>query len=121
MNRRRFLVTSLAGALAAPTAPEVIRQSKRIAELALRTRLPTAFARRENVAAGGLVSYGVNLADQFRRTAAYVVRIFKGASPGDLPVEQPSKLELVINLKTAKTLGLTIPESLLLRANVVIE
>ncbi len=91
-----------------------ISQRKRIAELAFRARLPTAFARRENVDAGGLISYGPNLADQFHRAADYVHRILQGARPGDLPVEEPTKLELVVNLKTARVLGLPIPPSLLL-------
>lgn len=101
--------------------PMFLSQRKRIADLALRARLPTAFARRENVDAGGLMSYGPNLADQFRRAADYVHRILQGALPGDLPVEEPTRLELVINLKTARVLGLTIPPSLLLRADQVLE
>jgi len=98
-----------------------IAQRHRIADLATRSRLPTVFARRENAESGGLMSYGPNLSDQFRRAAAYVDKILKGARPADLPVEQPTTLELVINLKTAKALGLTIPQSLLARANEVIQ
>jgi len=85
-----------------------IGQRRRLADLAMRSRLPTVFARRENAEGGGLMSYGPSLSDQFRRAATYVDKILKGASPADLPVEQPTKFELVINLKTAKALGLTI-------------
>jgi putative tryptophan/tyrosine transport system substrate-binding protein len=92
-----------------------------IAQLALKHRLPTSFAFREYADAGGLVAYGVNFANMFRRAAEYIDRILKGANPGDLPVEQPTTFELVINLKTAKALGLTIPPSLLLRADQLIE
>jgi putative ABC transport system substrate-binding protein len=101
--------------------PSVIEQSRKIAELAQAARLPTAFQRRENVDAGGLLSYGGNLNSQFRHAAVYVDRILKGAKRAELPVEQPTKFELVINLKTAKALGLTIPPSLLLKADQVIE
>jgi putative ABC transport system substrate-binding protein len=92
-----------------------------IVDLVTRARLPSIFAFREAVELGGLMSYGANVADSFRRAAVYVDKILKGAKPGDLPVEQPTKFELVINLKTAKTLGLTIPQSLLLRADEVID
>jgi len=87
----------------------------------MRNRLPTIFARRENVEAGGLLSYGSSLPDQFRYAATYVDKILKGAKPADLPVEQATKFDLIVNLKTAKALGLTIPQSLLLRADEVIE
>jgi len=101
--------------------PSVIEHARGIAELAKKTRLPTAFQRRENVEAGGLLSYGANLNDQFHQVAIYVDRILKGTRPADLPVEQPTKFELVINLKTAKALGLTVPPNLLAIADEVIE
>jgi putative ABC transport system substrate-binding protein len=91
------------------------------AELAMKSRLPIVYWRWEGVAAGGLMSYGPSFNDLFRRAATYVAKILKGARPADLPVEQPTKFELVINLKTAKALGLTIPQSILLRADQVIE
>ena len=94
---------------------------QRLADLALRARLPAAYGWREHVEAGGLVSYGPSLRDLFRRGAMFVDRILKGAKPGDLPVEEPTKYELLINLKAAKALGLTVPSSLLLRADQVIE
>jgi putative ABC transport system substrate-binding protein len=93
----------------------------RVVELAARHRLPSAFNSREFVVAGGLMAYGVSYPDSYRRAASYVDKIFKGAKPADLPIEQPTKFELVINMKTAKALGLTIPPSLLLRADQVID
>jgi putative ABC transport system substrate-binding protein len=98
-----------------------IGQRHRIADLAMKNRVPTIFARRENAEGGGLMSYGPSLSNQFHHAATYVDKILKGAKPGDLPVEQPTKFELVINLKTAKALGLTIPPSLLQRADEVIQ
>ena len=96
-------------------------QRARIVELATRHRLPAIYEGREFAESGGLMSYGPNLAENFRRAATYVDKILKGAKPADLPVEQPTKFELVINLKTAKALGLTIPQAVLARADQVIE
>jgi len=93
----------------------------RLVELAAKHRLPTIYENRAFSEAGGLMSYGPDLRDVFRRAATHVDKILKGAKPADLPVEQPTKFELVINLKTAKALGLAIPPSLLLRADQVIE
>src|SRR5574341_1363374 len=94
---------------------------KRIVGLALKSRLPAMYVRREFVDAGGLMSYGADIADSYRRVAYYVDRILKGTKPADLPVEQPMKFEFVINLKTAKQIGLTIPQTLLYRADRVIQ
>ena len=96
-------------------------QRQRVAELALSNRLPTIFSLREYAAAGGLMSYGENIADFFRRSAFYVDKIFKGARPGDLPIEQPTRFNLVINRKTADVLGVTIPPQLYIFADEVIE
>jgi putative ABC transport system substrate-binding protein len=98
-----------------------LQQVRQIAELALKHRLPSIFLNLEHVETGGLMSYGPNFTDNFRRAARYVDKILKGAKPADLPIEQPTKFELVINLKTAKALGLTIPQSLLLRADQVVQ
>jgi putative ABC transport system substrate-binding protein len=101
--------------------PLILANQERIADFALKSRLPSIYALREGVDAGGLLSYGADLADSHRRVAYYVDRILKGAKPADLPVEQPTKFELVINLKTAKQIGLTIPQSMLYRADKVIK
>jgi putative ABC transport system substrate-binding protein len=94
---------------------------KRTVGFALKSRLPSVYNRREDVEAGGLMHYGADLADSYRRVATYVDRILKGAKPADLPVEQPTKFEFVINLKTAKQIGLTIPPEVLARASWLIK
>jgi len=96
-------------------------EHKRIVELAAKNRLPAMYAAREFVEEGGLMSYGASQPDLFRRAATYVDKILKGANPADLPVEQPTKLELVFNLKAARELGLVIPREFLLLADEVIE
>ena len=98
-----------------------VQQCRKIAELAAKNRLPSASSIPEYVEAGGLMSYGPNLADQLRRAATYVDKIFKGAKPGDLPVEQSATFELLVNGKTAKALGITIPHSLRISADKIIE
>jgi putative tryptophan/tyrosine transport system substrate-binding protein len=110
-----------AGALTVLPSLMFLREHRRLVDLAAKHRLPAVYTVKEYVDAGGLMAYAPNLADVFRLAATYVDRILKGAKPGDLPVEQPTKFELVINLKTAKALGLTIPPSLLQRADQVIE
>jgi ABC-type uncharacterized transport system substrate-binding protein len=101
--------------------PVTVARRSDITEMAARYRVPTIYALREWVEDGGLISYATSLNDQWRRAARYVDKIFKGAKPGDLPVEQPTNFELVINMKTAKALGLTIPQSLLVRADEIIQ
>jgi len=110
-----------ADALTVFSTPLLFNERKRLAELAAKHRLPAVYSLREFVDAGGLLAYGANQVDLYRRAASYVDKILKGAKPADLPVEQPTKFELVINLKTAKALGLTIPPSLLGRADEVIQ
>lgn len=110
-----------AAGLLVVTDPVFVAHRTRLADLAARHRLPSMHGVRAYVEAGALISYGPSVADIFHRAATYVDKILKGARPGDLPVEQPTKFELVINLKTARALGLTIPQSLLLRADEVIQ
>jgi ABC-type uncharacterized transport system substrate-binding protein len=112
-NERADAMVVLAGTI-------IIAQRARIADLAIKSRLPSIYERREFVEASGLMSYGISITDLDRRAAIYVDKILKGAKPGDLPVEQPTKFELVINLKTAKQIGLTIPPNVLARADRVI-
>jgi putative ABC transport system substrate-binding protein len=110
-----------AGCIITLEDPFTITHRARIVELARKHRLPALYGRRLYVDAGGLMSYGPDPIDQYRRAAIYVDRILNGTKPSDLPVEQPTKFELAVNLKTAKALGLTIPPSLLARADQVIE
>ncbi|MHB8534992.1 MAG: ABC transporter substrate-binding protein, partial [Sulfuricaulis sp.] len=110
-----------ASALIVNLDPMFFTHRRRIADLAAARRLPAIAAFREFAEAGGLMAYGANLADMFRRSATYVDKILKGAHPGDLPVEQPTKFDFVINLRTAKSLGIAIPPSILLRADEVIQ
>jgi putative tryptophan/tyrosine transport system substrate-binding protein len=101
--------------------PVAFSNRGQITSFAQKNRLPSVYAQREYVDDGGLMAYGPSISDMFRRAAIYVDKILKGAKPAELPVEQPTKFELVINLKTAKSLGLTIPQSLLMRADQVIK
>jgi putative ABC transport system substrate-binding protein len=115
------MTTARAGAVIILVDSMLIDHRTRIADLAARHRLPAVSATIETAEAGGLMAYGPSVRDMFRRAATYVDKILKGAKPADLPIEQPTKFELVINLRTAKVLGLTIPQSVLLRADLVIQ
>ncbi len=117
----RTATSERAGALLVAPGPATELDRKRVVDLAAKSRLPAMFGPREFVDLGGLMSYAPSYPDLFRRAAIYVDKILKGAKPADLPVEQPTKFELVINLKTAKALGLTIPQSVLVRADEVIQ
>jgi putative ABC transport system substrate-binding protein len=108
-------------ALAVISSPLVTTNRKRITDLALKHRLPAIYPREDFADSGGLMSYGPDRTEPYRRAAVYVDKILKGAKPADLPVEQPTKFELVINLKTAKQIGLTIPANVLARADKVIK
>ena len=120
-NAFSMMVQEKADAVIVGNSSFFTQQRRQIAELALKYQVPSMFAIRANVEAGGLISYGQNIANDFQRSATYVDKILKGAKPGDLPVEQPVSFELVVNLKTANALGLTIPQALLLRADEVIQ
>jgi putative ABC transport system substrate-binding protein len=115
------LKARLPHALVVSGGPIMMRNSSRIVEIAARLRLPAMYSSSQFVENGGLMAYGVNFANLYRRAAFYVDRILKGAKPAELPVEQPTKFELLINLKTAKQMGLTIPPHVLARADRVIK
>jgi putative ABC transport system substrate-binding protein len=110
-----------AGALIAPGDPLTTNRPKMVADLALKFRVPTMMDIKEFVEAGGLLSLGLDLVDSYRRAASHVDKILKGANPGELPMEQPTKFDLFVNLKTAQILGLTIPQSILLQASQVVQ
>jgi putative ABC transport system substrate-binding protein len=115
------IVQERAGAVLVLSTPLFMGGTKRLAELGIAHKLPTMFGPREHVEAGGLLSYSPDRADLYRRAASYVDKILKGSNPADMPVQQAVKFELVVNLKTAKTLGLTLPQAILARADQVIE
>jgi len=115
------LMRSRFDAIFVPSDPVLFQHRTRLVALAAKNRLPAMWGHKESAEAGGLMAYSTNTADLARRAATYVDKILKGAKPADLPVEQPTKFELVVNLKTAKVLGLTIPQSLLLRADEIIQ
>jgi len=119
---RAFSAIARSGAKAVVVLPDpmFLANRQQLVELTNRSRLPAIYMETGFVAAGGLISYGPNFTELFRRAAAYVDKILKGAKPGDLPVEQPTKFEVVINLKTAKQIGVTIPPNVLARADKVI-
>jgi putative ABC transport system substrate-binding protein len=117
----RVAIEGRANAVLVLAAGVLFPQAQRVAELAAKNRLPAMYELRQYVDAGGLISYGANINGIWRQAAGFVDKILKGAKPGDLPIEQPRKLELIINLKTAKALRLTIPQSLLVRADEVIQ
>jgi putative ABC transport system substrate-binding protein len=116
-----MMVQEAVGGLLVVASPLVVAQAAPLARFALKHQLPGMFPFKENVEAGGLISYGADRDDLYRRAAGYVDKILKGANPADLPVEQASKYQLVINIKTAKTLGLQVPPQVLARADEVIE
>jgi putative ABC transport system substrate-binding protein len=120
-NAFRVAMRSRAEAIIVLESASIFRGRMQIAQLAMKNRLPTSFAFREYVEVGGLVSYGVNFAAMYRRAADYADRILRGTKPVDLPVELSTKFELVMNLKTAKAIGVEIPPTLLARADEVIE
>jgi putative ABC transport system substrate-binding protein len=115
------IVKRRSGALVLPPETVIHTQAHRVAQFAITQRLPSISAWRDFADAGGLMAYGVSIKDLFRRSVGYIHKIHRGVSPADLPVEDPTKFELIVNLKTAKALGLTIPQSVLLRADEVIE